>query len=66
MNYIQGQIETSERLLKSMEADHAEREARNIYLSATVESLQKKLEERDELIGYLRSRLNAVKNLLEV
>jgi hypothetical protein len=66
MNYIQGQIEVSERLLRVMEADHKEREAQNIYLAATVESLQKKLEERDELISYLRSKLSAIKNLLEV
>ena len=65
MNYIQSQIEVSERLLKSMEVDHAEREAQNIYLAATVESLQKKLKERDETIVKLRARLNAIQSILE-
>ena len=66
MNYIQGQIEASQRLLRSMERDHEEREANNIYLSATVASLQKKLDERDATIVELRSRLNAIKTILEV
>lgn len=66
MNYIQGQIEASQKLLRSMERDHEEREAHNIYLSATVASLQKKLDERDATIVELRSRLNAIKTILEV
>lgn len=49
-----------------MERDHEEREANNIYLSATVASLQKKLEERDATILELRNRLNAIKTILEV
>ena len=65
MNYIQSQIEVSEKLLKSMEVDHAEREAQNIYLAATVESLQKKLKERDETIVKLRTRLNSIQSILE-
>lgn len=66
MNYIQVQIEASEKLLRSMEKDHQEREANNIYLSATVESLQKKLNERDATILELRNRLNAILHILEV
>ena len=65
MNYIQGQIEASQKLLRSMERDHEEREAHNVYLAATVESLQKKLDERDETIIKLRSRLNAIEAILE-
>ena len=65
MNYIQGQIEASERLIKIMENDHKERESQNIYLAATVESLMEKLKERDETIIKLRARLNAIKSILE-
>ena len=65
MNYIQGQIEASERLLRIMENDHKERESQNIYLAATVESLMEKLKERDETIIKLRDRLNAIKSILE-
>jgi hypothetical protein len=65
MNYIQGQIEASERLLRIMENDHKERESQNIYLAATVESLMKKLKERDETIIKLRARLNAIESILE-
>ena len=66
MNYIQCQIEASQKLLRSMYRDHEEREAHNIYLSATVASLQKKLDERDATIVELRARLNAIKTILEV
>ena len=65
MNYIQGQIEASERLLRIMENDHKERESQNIYLAATVESLMEKLKERDETIIKLRARLNAIESILE-
>ena len=64
MNYIQGQIEASERLLKVMEADHKESESQNVYLAATVNSLMEKLKERDETIVKLRARLNAIQAIL--
>jgi len=64
MNYIQGQIEASERLLKVMELDHKERESQNVYLAATVNSLMEKLKERDETIVKLRARLNAIQAIL--
>ena len=47
MNYIENQIEQSKLLVHMMQKDHAEREAQNIYLQATLDSLIKKLEERN-------------------
>jgi hypothetical protein len=65
MNYIQGQIEASERLLRSMENDHKERGSQNVYLAATVDSLMEKLKERDETIMKLRAGLSAIETILE-
>jgi hypothetical protein len=65
MNYIENQIEQSKLLVHMMQKDHAEREAQNIYLQATLDSLIKKLEERDEIIKDMRNVIKSMKQLLE-
>jgi hypothetical protein len=64
MNYIQSQVEASERLYKLMLNDHNERMKSNHLIHETVDSLMKKLEERDETIEMLRYELKRVKSKL--
>ncbi|NDC49160.1 MAG: hypothetical protein EBZ61_08815 [Micrococcales bacterium] len=62
-NFIQKQIESSERLYKMMLTDHKERVEKLMEAYALSASLQKKLEERDEEIAKLRRQLQAYEAL---
>jgi len=62
-NFIQKQIESSERLYKMMLTDHKERVEKLMEAYALSASLQKKLEERDEEIVKLRRQLQAYEAL---
>jgi hypothetical protein len=56
-NFIQKQIELSERLYKIMLADHKSRFEKIAEAYALSESLQKKLDERDEEIKKLKREI---------
>jgi len=58
-NFIQKQIELSERLYKIMLADHKSRFEKIAEAYALSESLQKKLDERDEEIKKLKREIQA-------
>ena len=58
-NFIQKQIEASERLYNMMMADHKERFEKIAEVYALSEHLQKKLNERDEEIRKLKRLLQA-------
>jgi putative heme iron utilization protein len=58
-NFIQKQIEASERLYNMMMADHKERFEKIAEVYNLSESLQKKLNERDAEIATLRRQLRA-------
>jgi hypothetical protein len=62
-NFIQKQIESSERLYKMMLTDHKERVEKLMEAYALSASLQKKLKERDEEIAKLRRQLQAYEAL---
>jgi hypothetical protein len=63
MNFIEKQMEISDKLFKAMAADHNERlGAINTY-SATSISLIKKLQERDEEIARLRAEIKILKGI---
>ena len=64
MDYIQSQVEASERLYKMMLSDHNERMKNNHLIYQTFDSLNKKLEERDEIIAMLRYELKHLKDKL--
>jgi len=54
INFIQKQIEVSERLFYAMKKDHEERMSQVEVWQKTSDSLLKKLEERDREIQQLR------------
>ena len=58
-NFIQKQIEASERLYHMMMADHKERFEKIAAVYDLSESLQKKINERDVEIAKLRRQLQA-------
>jgi hypothetical protein len=58
-DFIQKQIESSERLYKVMLDDHLERVKNAVNAYELSENLQKKLNERDEEIAVLRRQLRA-------
>jgi ABC-type enterochelin transport system substrate-binding protein len=58
-NFIQKQIEASERLYNMMMADHKQRFEKIAEVYALSEHLQKKLNERDEEIRKLKRLLQA-------
>ena len=58
-NFIQKQIESSERLYKMMLDDHKERIEKITTVYELSEHLQKKINERDAEIEKLRRRLRA-------
>ena len=58
-NFIQKQIESSERLYKMMLDDHKERVEKITTVYELSEHLQKKINERDAEIEKLRRRLRA-------
>jgi hypothetical protein len=62
-NFIQKQIDASERLYKVMLADHKQRFEIIAESYALSESLQKKLNERDEEIRKLKNKLLAYESL---
>lgn len=64
MDHLQSQIDASERLYKLMLNDHNERMKSNHLIHSTVDSLMKKLEERDETIEMLRYELKRLKSKL--
>ena len=64
MDYIQSQVEASEILYKMMLSDHNERMKNNHLIYQTFDSLNKKLEERDETIELLRYELKRLKDKL--
>jgi len=62
-NFIQKQIESSERLYQIMLADHKERVEKIVETYDLSASLQKKLKERDAEIAKLRRQLQAYEAL---
>jgi hypothetical protein len=58
-DFIQKQIESSERLYKMMFQDHKERVEKTIEVYSLSESLLNKIKERDEEIAKLRRQLRA-------
>jgi len=58
-NFIQKQIESSERLYKMMLDDHKERIEKITTIYELSENLQKKINERDAEIAKLRQKLRA-------
>jgi hypothetical protein len=60
IDFIQKQIETSERLFKMMAKDHKDRMMDIQIWGQMNESFQKKLEERDKEIAALKSRIFAL------
>jgi putative heme iron utilization protein len=62
-NFIQKQIEASERLYNMMIADHKERFEKIAEVYSLSESLQKKLNERDEEIRKLKRQLLAYETM---
>lgn len=62
-NFIQKQIEASERLYNMMLADHKQRFEKIAEAYALSEHLQKKLNERDEVIRKLKNKLLAYESL---
>jgi len=58
-NFIQKQIEASERLYNMMMVDHKERFEKIAEVYALSENLQKKINERDAEIATLRRQLRA-------
>jgi putative heme iron utilization protein len=58
-NFIQKQIDASERLYNMMMADHKERFEKIAEVYNLSESLQKKINERDAEIATLRQQLKA-------
>ena len=65
-NFIQKQIEASERLYNMMMADHKERFEKIAEVYALSEHLQKKLNERDEEIRKLKRLLQAYETMERV
>ena len=62
-NFIQKQIDASERLYAIMLADHKERFEKIADTYSLCESLQKKINERDQEIAKLRRQLQAYEAL---
>ena len=62
-NFIQKQIEASERLYNMMMADHKERFEKIAAVYNLSESLQKKINERDAEIAKLRRQLQAYETM---
>jgi hypothetical protein len=58
-DFIQKQIESSERLYKMMLEDHKERIEKTVEVYNLSESLLNKIKERDEEIAKLRRQLRA-------
>jgi putative heme iron utilization protein len=65
-NFIQKQIEASERLYNMMMADHKERFEKIAEAYNLSESLQKKINERDVEIATLRRKLQVYETLERV
>jgi len=65
-NFIQKQIEASERLYNMMMADHKERFEKMAEVYNLSEHLQKKINERDAEIAILRRKLLAYESLERV
>jgi len=65
-NFIQKQIEASERLYNMMMADHKQRFEKIAEVYALSEHLQKKLNERDEEIRKLKRLLQAYETMERV
>ena len=62
-DFIQKQIESSERLYKMMFQDHKERVEKTIEIYNLSESLLNKIKERDEEITKLRHKLSVYEAL---
>jgi ABC-type enterochelin transport system substrate-binding protein len=62
-DFMQKQIEASERLYNMMMADHKQRFEKIAEVYALSESLQKKINERDEEIQKLKQQLLAYESL---
>ena len=63
-NFIKSQVEASERLYKIMLEDHNQRTKDNIYTYQIIDSLNKKLSERDQVITELRNELKRLQTKL--
>tara|TARA_R110000868_G_scaffold377216_1_gene642512 strand:- start:4634 stop:4828 length:195 start_codon:yes stop_codon:yes gene_type:complete len=61
INFVQQQLDASNRLFKAMQDDHLERIRDMSMWSETSMSLIKKLAERDKTIEQLRAEIKALK-----
>jgi hypothetical protein len=64
IDFVQKQLETSERLFKLMQEDHRERMREIVHWSITTASLVHKLEERDRIIAEQKEEIETLKKLL--
>ena len=66
IEFIQKQIEASERLFNVMKTDHNQRMAEMEHWARTTQSLIEKLAERDMTISMLKNGMNVPKNGMNV
>lgn len=66
MSPLETQMEISHRLYKMMLEDHEERVKNHHHLYEVIDSLMKKLKERDETIFLLRKNVNEIRNILNM
>jgi hypothetical protein len=65
MNPIEKQIDISNRLYEMMLADHKQRTADNVLIHQTLDSLMRKIEDRDKLITELHDEIRTLNRRLE-
>jgi Rad3-related DNA helicase len=58
------QLEISERLCKMMLSDHQQRTADNVLIHQTLDSLMRKIEDRDKLIAELHDEIRTLNRRL--
>jgi hypothetical protein len=58
------QLEISERLCKMMLSDHQQRTADNVLIHQTLDSLMRKIEDRDKLITELNHEIKTLNRKL--
>lgn len=65
IEFVQKQLETSERLFKLMQEDHKERMQEIVHWSITTTSLVHKLEERDRIIAEQAKEIETLKTKIQ-
>jgi hypothetical protein len=64
MDLMTKQLEISERLCKMMLSDHQQRTADNVLIHQTLDSLMRKIEDRDKLITELHDEIRTLNRKL--